>query len=51
MDERLSSAAVNRMLIDEMDVGRRRRAAVVDGLVAAYMLQGALDATAPGAGA
>ena len=50
-DERLSSAAVNRMLIDEMDVGRRRRAAVVDGLAAAYMLQGALDATAPGAGA
>ncbi len=43
-DERLSSAAVNRMLI-EADVSRRRRAAVVDGLAAAYTLQGALDAT------
>ena len=31
-DERLSSAAVNRMLVSEMDVSRRKRAAVVDGL-------------------
>lgn len=44
-DERLSSAAVNRMLISEMDMTRKRRAAVVDGLAAAYTLQSALDAT------
>ena len=45
-DERLSSAAVNRFLIDEADVTRRRRAAVVDQLAAAYILQAALDASA-----
>ena len=44
-DERLSSAAVNRVLIAEMDLTRARRAAVVDRAAAAYMLQGALDAT------
>lgn len=43
-DERLSSAAVNRMLI-EADVSRRRRAAAVDGAAAAYTLQAALDAS------
>ena len=42
-DERLSSAAVNRMMIDEMDLTRSRRAQVVDKLAAAYILQGALD--------
>jgi putative Holliday junction resolvase len=42
-DERLSSAAVNRMLIDEADVSRRRRAALVDKAAAAWILQGALD--------
>jgi putative Holliday junction resolvase len=42
-DERLSSAAVNRMLIGESDVSRRRRADVVDKLAAAWILQGALD--------
>ena len=41
-DERLSSAAVNRMLI-EADATRRLRAQVVDKLAAAYILQGALD--------
>ncbi len=41
-DERLSSAAVNRMLIDA-DASRKRRAEVVDKLAAAYILQGALD--------
>jgi putative Holliday junction resolvase len=41
-DERLSSAAVNRSLI-EQDVSRARRAAVVDRMAAAYILQGALD--------
>jgi putative Holliday junction resolvase len=42
-DERLSSAAVNRMLIGEGDVTRVRRADVVDKLAAAWILQGALD--------
>lgn len=45
-DERLSSAAVNRGLIQEADLSRARRAAVVDRSAAAYMLQGALDAAA-----
>jgi putative Holliday junction resolvase len=43
-DERLSSAAVNRFLIDQ-DVTRQRRAEVVDRLAAAYILQAALDAS------
>ena len=42
-DERLSTAAVNRMLIDEADASRARRAASVDKLAAAWILQGALD--------
>jgi putative Holliday junction resolvase len=42
-DERLSSAAVNRMLIDEADVTRARRADLVDKAAAAWILQGALD--------
>lgn len=42
-DERLSSAAVNRMMIEEMDLTRARRAQIVDKLAAAYILQGALD--------
>lgn len=42
-DERLSTAAVTRTLI-EADSSRRRRAEVVDKLAAAYALQGALDA-------
>ena len=42
-DERLSSAAVNRMLIDEHDMTRARRAEVVDKTAAAWILQGALD--------
>ena len=46
-DERLSSAAVNRFLIQEADMTRKRRAEVVDQMAAAYMLQGALDASAP----
>ena len=46
-DERLSSAAVNRMLIGEADLSRAKRAQVVDRAAAAYMLQGALDATRP----
>jgi len=42
-DERLSSVAVNRMLIDEADVSRARRADLVDKAAAAWILQGALD--------
>jgi putative Holliday junction resolvase len=42
-DERLSSAAVNRMLIDEADATRARRADLVDKAAAAWILQGALD--------
>jgi putative Holliday junction resolvase len=42
-DERLSSAAVNRMLIDEADLSRAKRAGAVDRLAAAWILQGALD--------
>jgi len=45
-DERLSTAAVERVLIDEADLSRRRRAQVVDKMAAAYILQGALDALA-----
>jgi putative Holliday junction resolvase len=42
-DERMSSMAINRMLIDEADVSRARRAEVVDKAAAAWILQGALD--------
>jgi putative Holliday junction resolvase len=42
MDERLSTAAVTRTLI-EADASRKRRAALVDKMAAAYILQGALD--------
>ena len=42
-DERMSSMAVNRMLIDEADMNRARRAEVVDLAAAGYILQGALD--------
>ena len=44
-DERLSTATVTRMLIEEADLGRRRRAEVVDRAAAAYILQSALDAS------
>lgn len=50
-DERLSSAAVNRFLIEEADMTRKRRAEVVDRMAAAYMLQAALDASRPDMGA
>lgn len=45
-DERLSTAAVERMMIDEMDMTRKKRAASVDKAAAAYILQGFLDAMA-----
>ncbi len=41
-DERLSTAAVTRTLL-EADASRRRRAEVVDKMAAAYILQGLLD--------
>lgn len=41
-DERLSTAAVQRMLI-EADTSRAKRASVVDKLAAAWILQAALD--------
>ncbi|MYG50930.1 MAG: pre-16S rRNA-processing nuclease YqgF, partial [Rhodospirillaceae bacterium] len=43
-DERLSTAAVERLLIGEADMTRKRRAEVVDKAAAAWILQGALDA-------
>jgi putative Holliday junction resolvase len=45
-DERLSTAAVERLLIAEADMSRKRRGQVVDKMAAAYILQGALDALA-----
>jgi len=41
-DERLSSAAVERFLLED-DMSRKRRDAVIDKIAAAYILQGALD--------
>lgn len=41
-DERLSTAAVTRTLLDA-DVSRKRRSEVVDKMAAGYILQGALD--------
>ncbi len=41
-DERLSTVAVTRTLLDA-DASRRRRAEVVDKMAAAYILQGTLD--------
>jgi len=41
-DERLSTAAIERSLI-EADVSRKKRAAVIDQHAAAFILQGALD--------
>jgi putative Holliday junction resolvase len=42
-DERMSTMAVNRLLIDEADVNRARRAEVVDKMAAGWILQGALE--------
>jgi putative Holliday junction resolvase len=49
-DERMSSMAVNRMLIGEADMTRARRADVVDKAAAAWILQGALDRLRAAAG-
>ncbi len=43
-DERLSTAAVERMMVEEIDLSRKRRGELVDKLAAAWILQGALDA-------
>jgi putative Holliday junction resolvase len=45
-DERLSTAAVERVLIGEADMTRKRRGEVVDKMAAAWILQGALDIAA-----
>lgn len=42
-DERMSSTAVERTLIDDADMTRKRRREVIDRSAAAYILQGALD--------
>jgi putative Holliday junction resolvase len=42
-DERLSTVAVNKMLIGEADLTRSKRAEVVDRAAASFILQGALD--------
>ncbi len=42
-DERMSTMAVNRVLIDEADVTRARRAELVDKMAAAWILQGVLE--------
>ena len=43
-DERMSTVAVQRLLISEADMTRNKRAQAVDKMAAAYILQGALDA-------
>jgi putative holliday junction resolvase len=43
-DERLSTSAVQRFLIDEVDMNRKRRGEVVDKMAAGYILEGALTA-------
>jgi putative Holliday junction resolvase len=47
-DERLSTAAVERTLI-EADTSRKRRDVLIDKIAAAYILQGALDRLGYGA--
>jgi putative pre-16S rRNA nuclease len=42
-DERLSTVAVERVLVGEADLSRRRRRQVVDKAAACFILQGALD--------
>ena len=42
-DERLSSSAMERFLISEVDMNRKRRKQVLDSSAAGYILQGVLD--------
>ena len=41
-DERLSTAAVERFMIDDLDMSRKKRAANIDKMAACHILQGAL---------
>lgn len=43
-DERLSSSAVEKFLINDVDLSRAKRKKILDSSAAAYILQGALDA-------
>ena len=43
-DERLSTVAVQRLMIEEANLSRQKRARSVDKMAAAFILQGALDA-------
>ena len=43
-DERLSSSAMERFLIEEVDMSRAKRKKILDASAAAYILQGVLDA-------
>lgn len=43
-DERLSTTAVERIMVEKADLSREKRAKVVDQAAAAYILQGVLDA-------
>lgn len=43
-DERLSSLAMEKFLIKQIDLSRQKRKKVLDASAAAYILQGALDA-------
>lgn len=49
-DERLSTAAVTRVLLDG-DISRARRKEVVDKMAASYILQGYLDRSSSGSNA
>lgn len=46
-DERFSTQEVERMLIEEVDMSRRRRALLIDKLAARHILQGALARLRP----
>lgn len=43
-DERLSTYAAEQMLIDDLNMPRKKRGAIIDQLAAVQILQGALDA-------
>jgi putative Holliday junction resolvase len=42
-DERWSTQAMQRLMIEQADLSRARRAELIDKMAAAYILQGALD--------
>lgn len=46
-DERMTTMAVNRVMEEEADMSRQKRAMHVDKLAATYLLQGVLDAVRP----